>query len=248
MSIESPEDLVGLKRVSAVVVEALTTMFARMEVGMTTLDLDEIGSRVLKSHGAKPAPGLCYGFPYSTMISINEEVAHGIPSERVIRDGDLVNIDISAELCGYFSDTGFTMPAGNGSARAKRLCRASQQALGEALKVARHGRKIRDVELAVRKVARKFGFSVIENLVGHGVGRHLHEEPQDIPSWGDRKDRRRFEEGTVLTIEPFLSTGPRSVFDKGDGWTVMTEPGNLTAQFEHTIIITRGDPIVLTAA
>jgi len=182
------------------------------------------------------------------MISINEEVAHGIPSERVVREGDLVNIDSSAELGGYFSDTGFTMPVGTGNPRAERLCRASQQALAEALKVARHGRKIRDVEKAVRKVARLHGFSVIENLVGHGVGRHLHEEPQNVPCWGDRKDERRFSEGMVLTLEPFLSTGPRRVFDKGDGWTVMTAPGNLTAQFEHTIIITRSDPIVLTAA
>lgn len=248
MSIEGNEDIEGLKRVSSVVVEAVHAMFERMKVGMTTRELDAIGAAVLERHGARAAPALCYGFPYSTMISINEEVAHGIPSERVICEGDLVNIDISAELRGYFSDTGFTMPVGSGNLRAERLCEASQIALKEALNVARHGRRISDVEKAVRKVARKYGFSVIENLVGHGVGRHLHEEPENIPSWGDRNDNRRFVEGTVLTIEPFLSTGPRKVFDKGDGWTVMTEKGNLTAQFEHTIIITRGDPIVLTAA
>ncbi|MBK1879696.1 type I methionyl aminopeptidase [Pelagicoccus mobilis] len=248
MSVEGSEDIEGLKRVSAAVVEALRTMFDRLKPGMTTLELDAIGAAVLKRHGAKPAPKLCYGFPYATMISINEEVAHGMPSDRIIRDGDLVNIDISAELGGYFSDTGYTMPVGAGNRKAERLCRASKQALAEALKVARHGRRIRDVEKAVRKVAQKYGFSVIENLVGHGVGRHLHEEPQNIPCWGDRRDERRFVEGTVLTIEPFLSTGPKRVFDKGDGWTVMTKPGNLTAQFEHTIIITRGEPIVLTAA
>ena len=184
MSVEGSEDIEGLKRVSSVVVETLRTMFDRLEDGITTLELDAVGAEVLKRHGARPAPKLCYGFPFSTMISINEEVAHGIPSGRVIRNGDLVNIDISAELGGYFTDTGFSMPVGTGNARAERLCRASQQALMEALKVARHGRRIRDVEKAVRRVARKYGFSVIENLVGHGVGRHLHEEPQNIPSWG----------------------------------------------------------------
>lgn len=248
MSVESYEDIHGLQKVSGVVVEAMQRMFAAMEPGVTTVELDAIGAEVLAKHGARAAPSLCYGFPYATMISINEEVAHGIPSSRVIREGDLVNIDISAELDGYFSDTGFTKPLGDTNVLANRLCSASQRALDAALSVARHGRKISDVERAIRKVARTAGFSVIENLVGHGVGRHLHEEPHNIPSWGDRKDDRRFVEGMVLTIEPFLSTGPRRVHDKGDGWTVVTQAGNLTAQFEHTIIITRNAPIVLTAA
>ncbi|MEM9157818.1 MAG: type I methionyl aminopeptidase [Verrucomicrobiota bacterium] len=248
MSVESYEDIAGLKRASCVVVEAVRDMFAAMEPGMTTLELDEIGAGVLARHGARSAPALCYGYPFATMISINEEVAHGMPSDRVIREGDLVNIDVSAELDGYFSDTGYTMPVGDGNNRANRLCAASKRALSEALKVARHGVEIREVEWVVKQVAREAGFSVIENLVGHGVGRHLHEEPGNIPAWGDLRDRRKFVEGTVLTIEPFLSTGPRRVFDKGDGWTVMTRPGNLTAQFEHTIIVTRGEPVVLTAA
>ncbi len=248
MSVESPEDIIALKKIGKIVAETIHTMFAKMEAGMTTMELEAIGSSILESYGARSAPKLCYDYPHATMISVNEEVAHGSPSERVLQDGDMVNIDVSAELDGYFADSGYSMPVGKNNKRANRLCRAGKEALEAALSVARDGRRIRDVETAVNKVARKHGFSVIQNLVGHGVGRHLHEAPENIPFWGNRKDERRFEAGTVLTLEPFLSTGPRYVRNTGQGLTVGTPPGNYTVQYEHTIVITRGEPIILTAA
>ena len=248
MSIESKEDVRALKEIGKIVSSTVHEMFSSIRVGMTTRQLDSIGKMILDGYGARPAPRLCYGFEGSTMISINEEAAHAIPGERVIQYGDLVNIDVSAELNGYFADTGFTMPIGRAPAMTHKLCNASQEALHEALKYVRTGERISSVEKAIRRVARKHGFSVLENLVGHGVGRHIHEEPSNIPDYGNRRDRRRFEKGTVLTIEPFLSTGPRFAADSHDGWTLVVPHGNYSAQFEHTVIVTDGDPIILTAA
>ncbi len=248
MSVESEEDIIALKRVGSVVYEAIHTMFAAMEAGMTTMDLEMIGAEVLQRYGARSAPKVCYGYPYASMISVNEEVAHGEPSRRILCEGDLVNIDVSAELDGYFADSGYSMSVGQGNAQANQLCRAGKKALQAAIGMARDGKRIRDVELAVRKVAQQYGYSIIENLVGHGTGRHLHEEPSNVPSWGNRKDKRRFVEGSVLTLEPFLSTGPRFAHETSNGWTMATLPGNYTVQFEHTVIITRETPIVLTAA
>lgn len=248
MSIESEKDLQALRRIGRIVARTVREMFRRLEIGMTTAELDAIGQKLLETEGARPAPKLCYGFSGSTMISINEEVAHAVPGDRVIRDGDLVNIDVSAELDGYFADTGFTQPVGNAPEITYALCQASREALAAALRAARARRRMADVAGAIRKVARQHGFSVIENLCGHGVGRHLHEEPSHVPFYLDRKDRRRFRRGSVLTLEPFLSTGPRRAAEGSDGWTLLTPPGNYTAQFEHTIVITDREPIILTAA
>jgi methionyl aminopeptidase len=202
----------------------------------------------LTRFGAKPAPELCYGFSGATMISINEEVAHAVPGRRRIRRGDLVNIDVSAELDGYYGDTGYTMPMEGAPAVTHQLCAATQDALTEALKMVRARRRISDVAKAIRKVARQHGFEVVENLSGHGVGRHLHEEPSHVPNFLERRDRRRFERGTVLTIEPFLSTGPKRAKEAPDGWTLVGQPGHFTAQFEHTVVVTDKAPIILTAA
>ena len=221
-------------------------MFRAARIGMTTVQLDSLGGMILNDFGARSAPHLCYDFCGHTMISINEEVAHATPGSRKIRNGDLVNIDVSAELNGYFADTGYTMPIGNAPAVTYRLCNASKEALAEALNVVQTSRRISDVESAIRRVAEKRGFSVIENLTGHGVGRHIHEEPSNVPCFGKRNDKRRFKKGTVLTIEPFLSTGPRYAMNSGDGWTLVTPKGNFTAQFEHSVVVTDEDPIILT--
>ena len=223
-------------------------MFRAIRIGMTTRELDRIGEMILGDFGATPAPKLCYGFPGSTMISINEEVAHAIPGERTICDGDMVNIDVSAELNEYFADTGYTMPVGEAAPVAFGLCSACKEALSEALRFVKSGERISTVELAIRNVAKRRSFSVIENLTGHGIGRHIHEEPSNVPYFRNRWARRVFKKGTVLTIEPFLSTGPRHVFDSGDGWTLVTRRGNLTAQFEHTVLVTDSEPEILTAA
>jgi methionyl aminopeptidase len=248
MSIGSKKDLEALKRIGYIVALTVREMFAALRIGMTTAELDEVGRQVLERHGARSAPKLCYGFAGSTMISINEEVAHAIPGARRIQDGDMVNIDVSAELDGYFADTGSTRPVGNASEHAHRLCAASREALEQALTKVRARGRIAEVAKAIRRVAVARGFEVVENLGGHGVGRHLHEEPSHVPNFLDRRDRRRFRKGTVLTIEPFLSTGPKAAKEAPDGWTLVSEPGHLTAQFEHTVVVTENEPIILTVA
>jgi methionyl aminopeptidase len=245
MIVKNKDDIEGLKKIGNIVAVTVREMFNALEVGMTTRQLDVIGKGILDRFGARSAPRLCYGFEGDTIISINEEVAHALPSDRVICDGDMVNIDVSAVLGGYFADTGFTRVIGQGSGVMHDLCSASKEALYEGLKCVKTGNKLSLVEKAIRKVAKERNFVVVEDLMGHGIGRHIHEEPNYIPHYGV-KDKRVFEEGSVLTIEPFLSTGVRRTTCKGDGWTLISGEGNYSAQFEHTVIVTNGDPIILT--
>ncbi len=246
MTVQSKQELLALKAIGRIVARTLQAMIDALAEGMTTAELDQIGRKILASYGARPAPELCYKFPGATCISINEQVAHGIPGRRKIRNGDLVNIDVSAELNGYFADTGASVPFGAVAPVAKRLCMATQEALQQALKIAKVGHKMADLQKAISRVADRHGFSVIQNLTGHGIGRHLHEQPRHVPDNSHEKDRRRFQKGTVLTLEPFLSTGPRYAKALSDGWTLATAAGNFTAQYEHTIIITEAEPIILT--
>jgi methionyl aminopeptidase len=246
MTIETQHDIDALKRIGRIVSSVLAEMLDSLEPGMTTRELDAIGQRLLDRHGARSAPKLTYGFPGATCISINEEAAHGIPGERVIAAGDVVNVDVSAELDGYFADTGGTRVVPPESPLKTRLCHATRTALAAAMAQARAGARISAIGAAIERTARAHRFRVIENLGSHGVGRALHEAPEHIPGYHDPADHRVLEEGMVITIEPFLSTKSRVVEEAGDGWTLVGAPGNLSAQYEHTMIITRGAPIVVT--
>jgi methionyl aminopeptidase len=247
MTIESNEDLENLKKIGRIVGLTLREMSGRMKPGMTTLELDEIGAAFLDSHGARSAPILAYEFPGATCISVNDEAAHGIPSERVIREGDLVNIDVSAELDGYFADAGVTIPVPPVTPLMDNLCRCTRRALNKAIAQARAGRPINRVGQAVEREAEKCGLNVIHNLTGHGIGRHIHEYPQAVLNYYEPKDRRRFTPGLVVTLEPFLSAGAEYVATEPDGWTLRAPDGSLNAQFEHTLVVTRGKPIIVTA-
>ncbi|MGZ3649738.1 MAG: type I methionyl aminopeptidase [Bdellovibrionota bacterium] len=246
MSIESENDLLSLRKIGRIVANCLQHMAQQLEPGITTLELDEVGRAFLEAHGARSAPKLSYNFPGSTCISVNEEAAHGIPRGKILDAGDLVNIDVSAELDGYFADTGgsFILPPESNVKR--NLCLATKRALGLALKEARAGQKLNRIGRAIEREARRNQLSVIENLGSHGVGRALHEDPGFIPSYYDPKDQRVLRENQVITIEPFLSTGARQVFDTGDGWTLATSKRFLTAQYEHTLVITKGMPLIMT--
>lgn len=246
MSINSEKDLEGLRRVGGVVARCLQHMQAKLEPGITTLELDAIGGAFLASHGARSAPKLTYNFPGFTCISVNEEAAHGIPGAKIIRAGDLVNIDVSAELDGFFADTGGSAIVPPESKLHLRLCAAARKALDNAMNEARAGAKLNRIGHAIESEATKNGFTVIENIGSHGVGRALHEEPGFIAGYYDKKDRRVLEENQVITIEPFISSGARQVFDSGDGWTLVTNPGIFTAQYEHTLVITKGKPLIMT--
>jgi len=246
MTIGSQSDIDGLQRIGRLVARVREAMLAAACPGMTTGELDLMGERLLAAHGAQPAPRLVYGFPGATCISVNEEAAHGVPGARVLAAGDVVNVDVSAELEGYFADTGGTRVLPTAAARDLRLCHAARSALTNALKVARAGQPLNRIAAAIERTARQAGFRVIENLGSHGVGRALHEEPDHIPGYHDPHDMRRLHEGMVITIEPFLSTRSRVVEEGDDGWTLSGAPGNRSAQYEHTLIVTRGEPIVVT--
>ena len=246
MTANSQHDIDGVLNAGRVVACVRDTMLSAVEPEMTTAELDKLGSELLDRFGAKSAPRVTYDFPGATCISINEEAAHGIPGPRVIQAGDIVNVDVSAELDGYFADTGGTMVVPPVARIKARLCHAAQLALKHALVEARAGAPINRIGKAIQRTATSRGFKVIKNLAGHGIGRSLHEEPRSIVGYFNRLDTRRLQPGQVIAIEPFLSTKSTHVTQAEDGWTLVGHPGNLSAQYEHTIIVTRGAPIVAT--
>lgn len=247
MTIETEHDLQQLKSIGKIVGSVLKTMMQKTEPGMTTLELDQIGQGLLDHYGARSAPQLTYNFPGATCISINEEAAHGIPGAKVINAGDMVNIDVSAELNGYFADTGGSFVVPPNTPQKERLCQATKLALAQAISKAQAGKPLNVIGKAIQKVAKDKGFKVIKNLCSHGVGRALHEEPKEIQGYYNPGDKRTLTEGLVITIEPFLSTKSRFVTETGDGWTLAGVTGNLSAQYEHTMVITKGKPILVTA-
>ena len=248
MTIETEEDLTALKEVGKIVALTLKKMMQQTEPGMTTRELDDIGKRLLNSFGARSAPKITYNFPGYTCISVNEEAAHGIPGDRVIQPGDVVNIDVSAEKNGYFADTGgsFVVPPSN--YLKDKLIASTRLALVEASNNACAGRPLNVIGKSVQKVAKQKRFSIIKNLCSHGIGRKLHEAPTEIPGYYNPREKRKLHEGMVITIEPFLSTKSKFVSETDDGWTLVGKPGSLSAQFEHTMVITKNKPILLTVA
>lgn len=248
MTIETDEDLEKLKLIGRIVAATLKEMMARAEPGMTTLELDQVGKQLLESYGASSAPKITYNFPGYTCISVNEEAAHGIPGSKVIQPGDIVNIDVSAEKDGYYADTGgsFVVPPSN--FLKDKLISSTKLALTQACRSATAGSPLNLIGKSIQNVAKKTGFRVIKNLCSHGVGRGLHEEPKEIPGYYEPRDTRKLHNGLVITIEPFLSTKSRFVSESSDGWTLVGRKGNLSAQFEHTMVITKGAPILLTVA
>ena len=245
MTIESEDDLEGLRAIGRIVRAVFDAMRAAARPGMTTGELDAVGASVLAAHDARSAPILMYRFPGSTCISVNEEAAHGIPGARVLKPGDMINIDVSAEQGGYIADMGesFVLPPIE-PARG-RICRAVKRAVIEATARIRAGRSLNVIGATVSRAAEKGGYRIVENLASHGVGRSLHEEPSYVPMHNPR-ERRTLHDGQVLTIEPFFTTGEPFVTERDDGWTLAVAPGALVAQFEQTVIVTNGRPVVVT--
>lgn len=247
MTVDTDLDIEGLKAAGRAVASCLVYLQRQARPGMTTSELDGMGAAFLKKVGAISAPVLTYGFPGHTCISVNEHVAHGVPGDRVLQAGDLVNIDVSAHLDGYVGDTGGSFVLGaQPSPDQAALLHAARRARDEAIAEVRDGRLLRVIGQSVERVARETGFRIIRNLGSHGVGRSLHEEPSFIPGYDDPTDHRRFTAGMVVTVEPFLTTGRAIVRELADGWTLANQPGSLSAQFEHTIIVTEREPIITT--
>ena len=247
MTIDNDDDLKHLKAIGRIVFETMLLMKKSLKPGISTAGLDRIGEKNLARYGARSAPILMYDFPGHTCISINDEAAHGIPSGRKVEPGDVVNIDVSAELNGYFGDTGATFTVPPVDPRIEYLCQVTRKSLNAAMAAARAGAKVNQIGQAIEKTASNAGFTTIRDLGSHGIGRSLHEDPHFIQNFYDKSDTRTLSEGQVITIEPFLSTAADSTVTAEDGWTLLTGDGNRSAQYEHTMVITRGKPLLLTA-
>lgn len=246
MTIATLQDLDGLRRAGAAVAEARDTMLAAVKPGVSTLELDLIGKAVLDRHGAQSAPKLVYNFPGYTCISVNADLAHGIPSELVVlKEGDLVNVDVSAELNGYWSDTGASTAVGSVPKRLQELLDVTRKAQWEAMMAARAGAPMNTIGRTITTIAKRHDFRVIANLTGHGIGRTIHEPPEVLNTF-EKRNNRPLRDGLVITVEPFLTIGDREVVEAKDGWTLRSAKGSLGAQFEHTFIVQQGEPIVLT--
>ena len=246
MIIKNDLDIQKLRHVGGIVARCLQHMTEQARAGMTLKELDQIGAKFLAQSGARSAPILTYDFPGHTCLSVAPIVAHGIPNDTVLKDGDLLNIDVSAEKDGYFGDTGGSFFIGTANAAGDLLLKATREALDEAMKVARAGAKINKIGQRIQAVAERYRFEIIENLGSHGVGKGLHEEPKFIPSYFDEDDKRVLKKGQVITIEPFLATKSCFVDELEDGWSLIADDGGLSAQFEHTMIITDGMPLIMT--
>jgi methionyl aminopeptidase len=247
MSITTTEQLEKLRACGIIVARALRAMSKEVRPGVTTAELCGIGSRVLAEHGARSSPPMIYGFPGD--VCINDEVVHGIPRDRVIQPGDLVKLDLTAEKDGYHTDSAVSIeaPLAKPDSKARDLAHCAKRAFRQALVAARVGNLTKDIGRAVEREVRRCGFHVVKELGGHGIGRTIHEPPS-VPNYADSSAQHKLTEGLVITIEPIIAAGTGNVSLDKDGWTYRTTDGSLSAHYEHTIVITRGEPVLLTAA
>ncbi len=247
MSIRNSGQLEKLRAIGRIVRLALDRTAAAVRPGITTGELDVIGARVLAEQGAESAPPKVYAFPGALCISVNEEAIHGIPGHRVVEPGDLVKLDLVAEKDGFYADAAVTVAVGEVSAPAAALVRCAESAFHLAARVARAGNRVYDIGRAVERETHRCGFQVMRDLCGHGVGRTIHEPPS-VPNYHDPRFRTRLTEGLVITIEPIIAAGAGEGELAPDRWTIRTADRSLSAHYEHTVVITRGEPILLTAA
>ena len=247
MSITQEFEWIGMQKASEAVAYALKEMTKYAQPGMTTKELDDYGARILSDFGANSAPYLTYRFPGCTCISVDSEFCHGIPSDkRILKEGDLVNIDVSAELDGFWADNGGSFVLGEDINQHQKLVDASKLILKKAIENIKGGVRISDIGHLIESEAKKNGFKVIKNLGGHGIGRSLHEQPDELLNYKNRFDQRRFKKNSVVAIETFISTTSTYADSLNDGWTMIGNKGGYMAQHEHTIVVTDGKPIILT--
>jgi len=243
----SASELERMREAGRLVGEVLTELIAHVAPGVTTADLDALAEKRIARAGAVPAFKGYHGYPATICASINEEVIHGIPSgRRVLNEGDVVSIDVGASLNGYYGDSAITLPVGQVSEEAATLLRVTEESLYKAIDCVRPGARISDIGHAVQHHVEAYGFSVVREFVGHGIGQRMHEEPQ-VPNYGEPGRGPRLAEGMVLAIEPMVNAGKPAVKVLADGWTAVTRDGGLSAHFEHTVAVTADGPWILTA-
>jgi methionyl aminopeptidase len=247
MSISSPEELESLRAAGRVVRRMIEAMKRQVRPGVTKAELDEIGARVMRQHGARSAPSLVYGFPGTSCISVNEEAVHGVPSGRALREGDLVKLDVTVEKDGFMADAAETIAVGHAPQESLRLIACAERAFAKAVSVARAGIRVRAIGRAIEREVQANHFSVIRELGGHGIGRAIHEEPM-MPNFADPAAKQILTAGLVITIEPIIAAGSGGVVLAQDGWTVRTADRRPSAHYEQTLVITDCEPMLLTAA
>jgi methionyl aminopeptidase len=246
MSIESAEDLAGLERAGQITRAVLNAMKAAVRPGVTTRELDQIGAAVMRQHGARSAPKLVYGFPGANCISVNDEIVHGIPGDRVLASGDLVKLDVTVEFGGYMADACETVAVGSVDHARKRLIDCASSAFWAGLSAVRPGARAYDIGTQVQRSVAAAGFSVVKGLCGHGIGKTIHEAPV-IPNEFDRQCSDELTEGLVFTIEPMIAAGSGRTVTLKDGWTVRTRDRSASAHYEQTVVVTADGARLLTA-
>lgn len=252
MSIKTPQELECMKAAGRIVRRMLEAMKAAARAGITTLELDEIGARIMREHGARSAPSLVYNFPGVSCISVNEEIVHGIPGARKLRAGDLLKLDVTIEKNGFMADAAETvivsgLPADSARGVGNQMIACARRAFDCAMSVAHAGNRISQIGAAVEAEVRQSGFFVIRELCGHGIGRTIHERP-NIPNYADPYAHGLLTEGLVITVEPIIASRSGNAYLADDGWTMRTTDRGLAAHHEHTLVITSGEPLLLTAA
>jgi methionyl aminopeptidase len=247
MSIETDADWRGLKAAGRVASRTLAALAPRVHAGVSTGELDRVAAAVFERAGARSAPALMYGFPGTVLISVNDEIVHGVPGTRELRPGDVVKLDVTVEKDGYVADAARTVIVGRGTQVSRRLVSCAEAAFRRAIRAARPGLRVSEIGRAVSSEVGRRGFSVIRGLTGHGVGRTIHEPPE-VPNYYDPRQRDVLTEGLVLAVEPLVSAGSPDVVADPDGWTIRTADGSVAAHHENTVVITRRGPILLTAA
>jgi methionyl aminopeptidase len=246
MSINEPEELAGMRAAGAVVCLMLSAMKSAVRPGITTVELDDVGAGVMRQHGARSAPALVYRFPGVNCISVNDEAVHGIPGKRALKRGDLVKLDVTVEKDGFMADAAITVPVGEVTEERQRLVACAERAFAKAMLVARAGFRVSEIGRVVEREVRRDGFSVIRDLGGHGIGRTIHEEPR-VPNYADPEATQVLTEGLVITVEPIIAAGSGRSFVADDKWTIVTADHRPSAHYEHTLVITKGAPMLLTA-
>ena len=247
MSIESPADLAALKHIGQIVGEILQVLREAVRPGISTGELDALAGAEMHKRGAQSSPKLVYQFPGEMCISVNDEVVHGVPGSRRLEEGDIVKLDLTAQKSGYVADACISVAVGEVSGRAQKLMACAERAFQQALAVARAGNAVNEIGRAVEQEVRRNGFDVVRALTGHGVGRTIHEKPE-VANYYEPRNRAELTDGLVLTIEPIITAGRDDIYTASDQWTVKTRDRAMSAHFEHTLVITAGNPIILTAA
>lgn len=249
ITLKSPREIEVMRRANVIVAEVLQELKRRVAPGVTTLDLDAIAEEMTLKRNAIPAfKGYSVGgrvYPRCLCASVNDEIVHGIPSNRALRDGDIVGLDYGVIYEGFYGDSALTVGVGKVSEEAQRLMEVTERSLYTGIEQLREGKRLGDLGAAVQRVAESAGFSVVRSFVGHGIGKRLHEEPP-VPNYGEPDQGLRLKEGMVLAIEPMVNVGGHEVEIKDDGWTAVTKDGSLAAHFEHSVAITKDGPYILS--